>query len=1513
MDFYWTDSESQFQLGRRPFGLSGDGFPEPANSRGEATRVFDAGMRPMDKKFLTQEEVVAYFDVAADDLARLVESGALKALPDRTDTKYRKSDLEALIAAGELVAGPNFVPDAITSPAEETPSGELAAAAPPAGANVLGDDDFTLSPPGLGGSDSDIMLLGTDFDLAVAEERLVPQRAPSGTGSPSGIAARSGIRSTPSPSTIARSAALSPAPVAPADDAHVLDAGAESLTPAMRGSDSDILLIGTDFNLPSVTEEASPVEPAPTEIAQKAAPESAPSGGISSESGAASNLPAIDGVPALDHAPADEARSTESLMGPESVLDDEHSGEVRVELDTAIGGDALALPPHQAYSFEPATESPAVPEPASARAETETFNGAEDVNATSPAVEVQSPAAALGLGSMPAFDAAFSGPSGREPHLASENSIAAASEAPLTTEVPASPAPASDSSQDELLVSDSPPREIGLEQILSTDETRYELPVSAQEFLAPEAVEGSAFAVPEELLPTATDTALGLPPAVAAPSDAVTVDPTTVESASAVESAAAAPGPDQTSGGATLATEAPMLNELRGLTATDDLSPGSTSELAKFADQITAGNDSHLYGANDVRLHGEVLDPTAPSSMSPDASNLETASSSVIDLQRASTTELARLANEISQPADPTASISTIDLSGAQASEVPLLESLRRRTPGGPADDLSQASLSALADLADDFVAPTKESDTAFDVEVPREATPATVAAEVPDANVGDLNWDVPAGKTEFLASGDAAGASLLPAAETGANVNLEGTGQGMGQGAKSLLPATTSEFLREFEDAPQALPMSKSGREDLSAATSSELARLAADFVPQDSFFTPGAPDARIGAGPDSAAPVAAESPAGSSGAHDIDWKGAESDLLAESSGVQKRSPLDLAVDPIGMGADPAAADTPAPQSQDIGAMSAFAALSEFGGGAPSGIGSPSGVGSAIRGSSHRADSAVQLVRGIDDIVLEPAVSTPLVSGPSDAFDLSRASDPGAGHTAINRAPGAASGVLVTGADFDQVPHNADTQIVSRGQSSPAAPITPVAGVTITGAGFDLADGADAGTTPTTIVSRPVPVAQTGADSPRYTRSMAAEDVELVRRAPGGSDSDIMLMGSDFDLGHMPSGTPSAAVAGPSDVRQAPDSDELDVRASEFGQIGQGSRSVEKSGILLDLDATGQPSQVSGVRARRPEGPGDLGHSDILSAISGAPSGAAPSVRRDRSADDLSLKAGDSNVHLEWDDAELDVGPSQLAPSRASQGGEPISRAGDSDVSLKSRPSGVEPPQSAEIGENDVEWFGDVEPGDAQAPATEQLDVVDFDEESAKPANAAAKRKGQLPKSNEVEDLEITQELAEGLVGSDDDLEMLDTTELDASADFASEELDVTQPLSKIPGKGKGAKRAAADLDETAAVSFDELDSTSEAEEEDESSSVAELSDASQELAESESSAEQPVAAKPKVKRVFRSLGAGTASAAGVGALVLALNFLVLLEGTLTMFSGAEPSAITNTVVKIFSGIYNP
>src|SRR5262249_19769605 len=57
----------------------------------------------MDKKFLSAEEAVALFGVAAADLQRLVDEGQLKALADRGSWKYRREGLEQLIKAGTLV------------------------------------------------------------------------------------------------------------------------------------------------------------------------------------------------------------------------------------------------------------------------------------------------------------------------------------------------------------------------------------------------------------------------------------------------------------------------------------------------------------------------------------------------------------------------------------------------------------------------------------------------------------------------------------------------------------------------------------------------------------------------------------------------------------------------------------------------------------------------------------------------------------------------------------------------------------------------------------------------------------------------------------------------------------------------------------------------------------------------------------------------------------------------------------------------------------------------------------------------------------------------------------------------------------------------------------------------------------------------------------------------------------------------------------------------------------------
>lgn len=58
----------------------------------------------MDKKFLSAEEAVALFGIAAADLQRLVDEGQLKALADRGSWKYRREEIEQLIKSGALAA-----------------------------------------------------------------------------------------------------------------------------------------------------------------------------------------------------------------------------------------------------------------------------------------------------------------------------------------------------------------------------------------------------------------------------------------------------------------------------------------------------------------------------------------------------------------------------------------------------------------------------------------------------------------------------------------------------------------------------------------------------------------------------------------------------------------------------------------------------------------------------------------------------------------------------------------------------------------------------------------------------------------------------------------------------------------------------------------------------------------------------------------------------------------------------------------------------------------------------------------------------------------------------------------------------------------------------------------------------------------------------------------------------------------------------------------------------------------
>lgn len=58
----------------------------------------------MDKKFLSAEEAVALFGIAAADLQRLVDEGQLKALADRGSWKYRREEIEQLIKGGALAA-----------------------------------------------------------------------------------------------------------------------------------------------------------------------------------------------------------------------------------------------------------------------------------------------------------------------------------------------------------------------------------------------------------------------------------------------------------------------------------------------------------------------------------------------------------------------------------------------------------------------------------------------------------------------------------------------------------------------------------------------------------------------------------------------------------------------------------------------------------------------------------------------------------------------------------------------------------------------------------------------------------------------------------------------------------------------------------------------------------------------------------------------------------------------------------------------------------------------------------------------------------------------------------------------------------------------------------------------------------------------------------------------------------------------------------------------------------------
>ncbi len=54
------------------------------------------------KRFLTAGEVFQLFGVDADSLESLVESGAVKALPDRGSVKYRSEDFVALVNSGKL-------------------------------------------------------------------------------------------------------------------------------------------------------------------------------------------------------------------------------------------------------------------------------------------------------------------------------------------------------------------------------------------------------------------------------------------------------------------------------------------------------------------------------------------------------------------------------------------------------------------------------------------------------------------------------------------------------------------------------------------------------------------------------------------------------------------------------------------------------------------------------------------------------------------------------------------------------------------------------------------------------------------------------------------------------------------------------------------------------------------------------------------------------------------------------------------------------------------------------------------------------------------------------------------------------------------------------------------------------------------------------------------------------------------------------------------------------------------